>query len=140
MFPFGHGLSYTDFEYMNLAMSPRQLTMDERLRVSVDIKNTGEREGKEVIPLYVRDVESSLVRPPKELKGFKKVQVMPGEIKTILFDLGKEDLSFYDPSQGDWVAEPGEFEVLIGSSSRDIRAKGSFYLSDPEASHDQTDI
>jgi beta-glucosidase len=77
VFPFGHGLSYTDFEYSNLAMTPRQLTMDGRLRVSVDIKNTGEREGKEVIQLYVRDVESSLVRSPKELKGFKKVRVSP---------------------------------------------------------------
>jgi len=90
--------------------------------------------------LYVRDVESSLVRPPKELKGFKKVQLSPGETKTIPFDLGKEELSFYDPSQGEWVAEPGEFEVLIGSSSRDIRERGSFYLLGQEASHDQTDI
>jgi beta-glucosidase len=114
--------------------------MDDSLRVSVDIKNTGEREGKEVIQLYLCDVESSLVRPPKELKGFKKVRLLPGETKTIPFDLGKEHLSFYDPSQGDWVAEPGEFEVLIGSSSRDIRAKGSFYLLGQEASHDQTDI
>jgi beta-glucosidase len=140
MFPFGHGLSYTDFEYRNLTMSTRELKMDGRLRVSVDIKNMGEREGKEVIQLYVRDVESSLVRPPKELKGFKKVRVSPGETKTIQFELGKDALSFYDPSQGDWIAEPGEFEVLIGSSSRDIRVKGSFYLIDQEASDDQSDI
>jgi beta-glucosidase len=140
VFPFGHGLSYTNFEYSNLTISPQQLKMDDSLRVSVDIKNTGEREGKEVIQLYLCDVESSLVRPPKELKGFKKVRLLPGETKTIPFDLGKEHLSFYDPSQGDWVAEPGEFEVLIGSSSRDIRAKGSFYLLGQEASHDQTDI
>ena len=130
LFPFGYGLSYTSFEYSNLRVSTSNLKMGDELSVTVDVKNTGQREGKEVVQLYVRDVKSSLVRPPKELKGFGKINLSPGEAKTVKFTLDKEDLSFYDPDQKQWIAEPGEFELLVGSSSRDIRASTSFLLKE----------
>ena len=128
LFPFGYGLSYTTFEYSNLRISSADLKMGDRLEVCIDVRNTGEREGKEIVQMYVHDVKSSLARPPKELKGFKKVRLQPGETTTVCLALGKEDLSFYDPDLKQWIAEPGEFEVLIGSSSRDIRANASFSL------------
>ena len=127
LFPFGYGLSYTTFEYGKLTI-PSEVVVDDDLTVSIDITNTGKREGKEVVQLYIRDIESSLVRPHKELKGFTKVSLKPGETRTVSFALGQRDLSFYDPDRQDWVAEPGGFEVLVGSSSRDIRATGSFTL------------
>jgi beta-glucosidase len=123
LFPFGHGLSYTRFEYGNL-----RVKAEAEVEVKVEVKNSGEREGKEVVQLYVRDVESSLVRPEKELKAFAKIALKPGETKTVRFTLGQGDLSYYDPRRRQWIAEAGEFEVLIGSSSRDIRARGSFEL------------
>lgn len=132
LFPFGYGLSYTTFEYSNLRISSPDLRMGDKLNVNVDVKNTGKREGKEVVQLYVHDVESSLVRPAKELKGFNKIDLKPGETKTVGFALDKKELSFYDPDLRQWVAEPGEFEVLIGSSSRDIRARASFSLREIE--------
>jgi beta-glucosidase len=128
LFPFGYGLSYTDFEYGNLRVSPAEIKSGENISVSIDIKNTGNRQGKEVVQLYVRDVASKLPRPPRELKGFRKISLLPGETKTVDFILDEEALSFYDPEIGGWVAEPGQFEVQVGSSSRDIRAKGAFTL------------
>lgn len=125
-FPFGHGLSYTSFAYDRLTINKTDLEPGETVKLSVDITNIGGRPGKEVVQLYLRDVESSLIRPPKELKGFKKVELEPGEKFTVGFELTPRDLSFYDPDQKDWVCEPGEFEVLIGSSSGDIRVRGSF--------------
>jgi beta-glucosidase len=128
LFPFGFGLSYTTFGYENLRLSAAEIDPGSPLVVSVDVRNTGARAGKEVVQLYVRDVESRLVRPPKELKGFQKVALAPGEVKTLTFTLTLRDLSFYDPTLKDWVAEPGTFEILVGSSSRDIRAVGKFTL------------
>jgi len=130
LFPFGYGLSYTTFEYSNLRISTPALRMGSKLNVTVDITNTGEKKGKEVVQMYVCDVEASLVRPARELKGFDKINLGPGETKTVSFALDKKDLSFYDPDLEQWVAEPGEFEVLVGSSSRDIRASASFSLRD----------
>lgn len=127
LFPFGHGLSYTTFAYKNLAVTP-VATTDGNVTVTVDIENTGAREGKEVVQLYIADAASSLPRPPEELKGFKKVALAPGEKKTVVFELNRRSLSFFDPSKNQWVAEPGKFEALVGSSSRDIRLKGSFVL------------
>jgi beta-glucosidase len=127
-FPFGHGLSYTSFKYSNLKVSPAKATSDDRINVTIEVKNTGKVAGKEVVQVYVADVASRVVRPPKELKAFRKVNLNPGETKTVEFTLDKEALSFYDPELKDWVAEPGEFEILLGSSSRDIRAKGKFVL------------
>jgi beta-glucosidase len=128
LFPFGYGLSYTTFAYENPRLSQPGLDPDGALEVRIDVRNSGARAGKEVVQLYVRDVAARLVRPPKELKGFRKVSLAPGETVTVAFTLTAKELSYYDPSGKDWVAEPGEFEVLLGSSSRDIRASARFTL------------
>jgi len=120
LFPFGHGLSYTTFEYANLTVDKKELTDRETLRVTVNVRNTGPRAGKEVVQLYVRDVESGVIRPLKELKGFDKVALEPGEEKTVIFELDKRSFAFYDVSVKDWTVETGEFEILIGRSSQEI--------------------
>ena len=122
LFPFGHGLSYTKFDYRNLVIEPREARPGDKIHVKIDIRNSGRRPGKEVVQLYIRDVESSLSRPPKELKAFQKISLAPGETKTVNFTLDEECLSFYDPAIGKWVVESGEYELQIGSSSRDIRS------------------
>jgi beta-glucosidase len=128
LFPFGYGLSYTTFEYRNLVLSTDECRRGDEIGISVDVKNTGTRAGQEVIQLYVRDVACSLMRPEKELKGFAKVLLQPGETQTVQFTLDEEALSFYAPALERWVAEAGDFEVLVGSSSRDIRLSGRFTL------------
>jgi len=128
LFPFGYGLSYTTFEYDHLTLGASEYELGDEVQIAVDVTNTGEREGKEVVQLYVRDIESSLVRPEKELKGFNKVALKPGQTETVNFTLNRDALSFYDPRKKQWVAEAGTFEVLVGSSSRDIRATGIFSL------------
>jgi beta-glucosidase len=129
LLPFGFGLSYTTFEYSDLQV-PEVVRPGEPVEVSVTVTNTGERVGKEVVQLYVADTASSLARPPKELKGFEKVALDPGQSKVVTFTLDQRALSFYDPAQKRWVAEPGAFEVLVGSSSRDIRVKSAFTLEE----------
>jgi len=121
-------LSYTTFKYNNLKVSPLKVMKNERIEVSLDITNTGRRYGREVVQLYVSDPASKVARPPKELKAFSKISLEPGETKTVNFMLDKEALSFWDTENGGWIAEPGEFEILVGSSSRDIRAKKKFEL------------
>jgi len=125
-FPFGYGLSYTTFEYSDLEVTPAGTTPDGRVTVTFKVTNTGKVAGAEVAQLYVQDVEASVERPAKELKRFAKVYLEPGEIKTVTFDLDPNALAFYDVKQGKWVVEPGQFNILIGSSSRDIRLQGSF--------------
>jgi beta-glucosidase len=127
LYPFGHGLSYTTFEYSEWTM-PEVVKRGETVKLYVKVKNTGAAAGKEVVQLYVRDVRASVQRPVKELKGFAKVALQPGEEKTVAFELNERALAYYDPDQQAWVTEPGEFEVLIGSSSRDIRLKTKFTL------------
>jgi beta-glucosidase len=122
-FPFGHGLSYTKFAYSDLKVSP-----GEPAQVSLNLRNGGSREGAEVVQLYVRDVQSSVDRPVKELKAFRRVVLKPGETQTVAFALDKSALAFYDVTRKDWVVEPGTFEVLVGASSRDIRLKATFEL------------
>lgn len=122
LFPFGHGLSYTTFEYGNCRVNSAVLAEGQQLDVDIDVTNTGNRAGMETVQLYIRDVESTVLRPPQELKGFAKVCLEPGEKRTISFELDMRSFSFYDPESKSWVVEPGEFEVLVGSSSRDIRA------------------
>jgi beta-glucosidase len=124
LFPFGHGLSYTTFTYENLTIDREKIRGDDVLKVSVDITNTGKINGKEVVQLYIQDVQSSIERPLKELKGFKKIYINSGQMKTIIFELNKDDLSFYNPIENSWVVEKGAFKILIGSSSRDIRLEG----------------
>ena len=127
LFPFGHGLSYTTFEYADLH-APQQAQAGETVHVSLNVMNSGQRAGKEVVQLYVHDAKSSLPRPPKELKAFAKVSLAPGEAKTVSFELDARAFSFYDPDRKQWVAEPGEFELLAGSSSRDIRTRATLTL------------
>jgi beta-glucosidase len=127
LFAFGHGLSYTMFEYSGLKL-PRTERAGQPLEVTFTVRNTGKVAGKEVVQLYVSDSESSLPRPPKELKGFAKVDLKPGESKEVTFRLDQRSMAFYDPHKKQWVVEPGEFQVLVGSSSRDIRLKGKFTL------------
>ncbi|MEN9935768.1 MAG: hypothetical protein RLZZ387_2347 [Chloroflexota bacterium] len=129
LFPFGFGLSYTDFAYDNLRLSGERIAPGETLAVSIDVMNTGERAGQEVVQLYVRDVATSVARPEKELKGFAKVALAPGETKTVTLTLGGRDLAYYDTARAAWLAEPGAFEVLVGASSADIRARASFELT-----------
>jgi beta-glucosidase len=130
LFPFGHGLSYTTFAYSNLRLSTQALTPEARLIVSLDVTNTGQRVGQEVVQLYVRDVTASVPRPPKELKGFAKVALAPGETKEVTLGLDRAALAFWDEAQHAWTAEAGTFEVLVGSSSRDIRARAAFELTE----------
>jgi beta-glucosidase len=127
LFPFGHGLSYTSFNYSELTW-PSEVDPGEDFKVSVLVENTGDVFGKEVVQLYIRDVESTLIRPNKELKAFEKVGLAPGESKIITFNLTPRALSFYDPHQQAWMAEAGAFEVLVGSNSKDIRLQGRFDL------------
>lgn len=128
LFPFGHGLSYTTFAYSDLKVA-RKVKAGEPISVTLKVKNTGAAAGKEVVQLYVSDPESALPRPPKELKGFAKVALKPGQSKTVAFILDERSLAYYDPAKKGWVAEPGEFEVQVGSSSRDIRVKAKFTLA-----------
>jgi len=117
LFAFGHGLSYTEFQYSDLQLQVFQ----NKLVAICNITNTGKVKGSEVTQLYVHDVESSIDRPEKELKGFKKISLLPGEKKPITFEVKKEDLSFYSEEKKKWIFEPGQFKVLVGSSSDDIR-------------------
>ena len=129
LFPFGFGLSYTTFAYSSLSLDAQEIGPDDTLQVSVDITNTGQRAGKEIVQVYVRDSQASLQRPEKELKAFAKVQLEPGERKTAKLSLARDALAYYDDSTHDWVAEAGEFEVLVGASSQDIRARATFTLT-----------
>lgn len=120
-FPFGHGLSYTGFTYTDVQLDKTCLTDAETLVVTCKVKNTGARSGKEVIQLYVRDEQSRVNRPIRELKGFEKVELAPGEERTVSFTLGKKAFAYYEPKIHDWFVESGTYTIEIGSSSRDIR-------------------
>ena len=128
LFPFGHGLSYTTFDYGQLKISPGRIAVGKAVGVSVSVRNSGTRAGAEVAQLYLQQPPSRVDRPVKELKGFRRVMLQPGETQTVSFTLDKAAMSFYDSAVHDWVAEPGRFTVLVGASSRDIRAKGEFEL------------
>jgi beta-glucosidase len=133
LFPFGFGLSYTTFAYDDLRLDAEAIAPGERLTVSVDVTNTGGRSGQEVVQLYVRDVTARLARPPKELKGFAKVALEPGETSTVTLKLDRDALAYWDDARRSWVAEAGEFEVLVGGSSADIRERAVFRLTETEA-------
>ena len=128
LFPFGHGLSYTTFAYGKPSADKKTMTADDTISFTVNVKNTGTREGQEVVQLYISDKKSSLPRPVKELKGFQKVKLAPGEEKAVTLTIDKKALSFFDDAKHEWVAEPGKFEVVIGSSSRDIKGIVLFEL------------
>ena len=121
LFPFGYGMSYTTFEYHNPRISRQTFRDVDGLTVSVDVTNTGSMAGKEVVQVYVHDHQSSLHRPPKELKGFAKVELQPGETKTVTVSLDFRAFAYYHPAYKRWIAEAGEFDILIGASCTDIR-------------------
>ena len=127
-YPFGHGLSYTSFSYSDLKTDKITITDKETLHVSCKIKNTGTCAGKEIVQLYVKDVESSVERPVRELKGFSKVYLNPGEEKEVEFTLDKRSFSYYETLISDWFVESGEFVIEIGASSRDIRLSQSIQV------------
>ncbi|HKR23424.1 MAG TPA: glycoside hydrolase family 3 C-terminal domain-containing protein, partial [Pyrinomonadaceae bacterium] len=121
-FPFGFGLSYTQFKISNVQVTAAQIRPDGTVRVTAEVENVGKRAGDEVVQLYVRDVAASIVRPVKELKGFQRVTLQPGEKRRIEFTLGPEHLGFYN-AQMKFVVEPGEFRVMVGSNSQDVIEK-----------------
>ena len=122
LFPFGYGLSYTQFKITNLGLSERQIKSDGKLRASVEVENVGKRPGDEVVQLYIRDVAASMTRPVKELKGFQRITLQPGEKRRVEFTLGPESLGFYNREMK-FVVEPGEFKVMVGASSEDVIEK-----------------
>ncbi len=127
LYPFGFGLSYTTFKYENLKIVPAEITPYQAVTVSWDITNTGDREGDEVVQLYIRDVIGSVTTYEKNLRGFERVHLKPGETRRVKFTVQPEDLALYD-ERHEWVVEPGEFRVMAGASSEDIRLKGSFQV------------
>lgn len=128
LFAFGHGLSYTTFEYGKPVADAETMSVDGELTVKVTVKNTGNREGQEVVQLYIADKKSSLPRPLKELKGFKKIKLAPGETQEVSFVIDKESLSFFDDVKHSWIAEPGKFEAIIAASAVDVKGTVAFEL------------
>ncbi|MGF7041087.1 glycoside hydrolase family 3 N-terminal domain-containing protein [Mucilaginibacter lappiensis] len=127
LFPFGHGLSYTSFQYSNLTITPARIPLNGSVNVSVTVKNTGKVDGTEVVQLYIRDVIASVTTPVKSLKGFNRISLKPGESGKVRFKLNHEELMLWN-RQMKQVVEPGEFKVMVGSSSEDIRQRGSFWV------------
>ncbi|MBO4602956.1 MAG: glycoside hydrolase family 3 C-terminal domain-containing protein [Salinivirgaceae bacterium] len=128
LFPFGYGLSYTTFGFGKPQLSQTTMTPDGSVILKIDVTNTGKRAGAEVVQLYIADLKSSLPRPAKELKGFKKVQLNPGETKTVEFTIDRRALEFYNDAKNQWEAEPGAFEAIIGTSATDVKGKVKFEL------------
>lgn len=128
-FPFGYGLSYTTFAYSNLKLSQNEMSDSDSITVSVDITNTGNIEGKEIVQLYIHDLTNAIRRPIKELKGYDKVSLKPGETKTISFSIDYRSLAWYNINLKDWYAKTGDYEILIGASSRDIRLSDKIHLT-----------
>jgi beta-glucosidase len=128
LYPFGHGLTYTTFDYSNLRLSSGSIEADGQVTVSVDVTNTGSVTSDEVVQLYVKDVEASLKRPMKELLGFERVSISPAQTKTVNFTLPASELAFWDATSHNWFVEGGYFDVMVGSSSEDIRLTTSLYV------------
>ncbi len=128
LFAFGHGLSYTSFAYGKPSIDKTAIANGDSVKVSVTVKNTGKLFGQETVQLYIADKQSSLPRPVKELKDFRKVALQPGESATVTFTIGSDALAFFDADKHQWVAEPGEFEALVAASAADIRGKVAFTL------------
>jgi beta-glucosidase len=128
LFSFGHGLSYTTFEYGKVTADKKEMTASDKITFTVSVKNTGKRDGEEVVQLYISDLKSSLPRPVKELKEFEKVSLKAGETKVVTFTVDKSALSFFEADKHEWIAEPGDFEAVVGASSTDIKTKVGFKL------------
>ena len=125
-YPFGHGLSYTTFAYGKPTLSGKTIASDGTLTLTLNVTNTGTREGKEVVQLYIGDDKATVLRPVKELKGFEKIALAPGETKQVTFTITPDMLKYWSEEAHDWVAETGKFTAYIGSSSTDIRGKVTF--------------
>jgi len=121
LFPFGHGHSYTTFNFSNLQVTPRRTDPEAPLKVSVDIENVGKRAGKEVVQVYVGETQPCVPRPPRELRAFRKIDLRPGDQRRVEFELDRDALSYYDESEQTWRVDPGRFRIAVGASSRDIR-------------------
>ena len=117
LFPFGHGLSYTKFQYGKSTLSSKKMKDSEKIIVSVPVRNVGDREGKEIVQLYIGDEKCSVMRPVKELKKYEKISLNPGEEKIVEFEIDVNDLKFYDDIKEQWRAEAGKFKAYIGASS-----------------------
>lgn len=128
LFPFGHGLSYTSFAYTGLEVDKDEIVAGEKVNVKVTVKNTGWLPGMEVVQLYVREPEPAVFRPEKELQGFAKINLEPGEEKTVNFVLDKRSFAYYDVRLGNWQVKSGNFLLLVGASSRDIRLQKQIYV------------
>jgi beta-glucosidase len=133
LFPFGYGLSYTAFAYTGIKLSASSIRDSDRLTVEVAVKNTGMVPGKEVAQLYIREQKPVVARPEKELKAFAKIELAPGEEKTVTFKLRKRDFAFYDSVLHDWRIQPGDFDILVGGSSRDLPLKETVIVQTPQA-------
>ena len=145
LFPFGHGLSYTTFEYRDLQLSQTRIAARDPLTATLKVKNTGTVAGKEIIQFYVRAIESSAFHPDKELKGFVKVALQPGEETEVTIELNQRAFSYYNTQINDWYVEAGAFEILVGASSRDIRLKTSLEVvstqpAAPQINRDQLQV
>jgi beta-glucosidase len=128
LYPFGHGLSYTTFEYSQLKLSNVKIKQDGEIEIRFNLQNTGKYKGDEIVQVYVRDMEASVKIPKRQLKRFQRITLEPQESKLVKFTLPASELSFYDIESNDFIVEPGEFEVQIGSSSEDIRLSSKFYV------------
>lgn len=135
LFPFGYGLSYTTFAYHNLRIDKDFFTDADTIRVSVDVTNTGTVEGKEIVQLYVRDKTEKAIRPDKELKGFEKVALQPGETKTVVIELNRRSFAWYNVAISDWDCAPGTYEILIGKSSQEIVLKQEATMTKSSSYH-----
>jgi beta-glucosidase len=128
-YAFGHGLSYTTFDYNNLQLSSQQIASDGQVTVQVAVRNSGQRAGEEVVQLYVHDGNTNVKRPKEQLTGFERIRLQPGEAKTVSFLLPAEQLAYWDSDQGMWVVKPGEVDAMVGSGSDDIRQKAQFQIT-----------
>lgn len=126
LFPFGHGLSYTSFSYSDLFITPNCASPMSTINVEMDIKNTGSRTGAETVQLYLGMPSTAVAEPPKQLKGFQKVSLAPGQSQHVSFSLDPSAFSYWNTSSGNWAVQNGTYQILVGSSSRDIRLQGSF--------------
>jgi beta-glucosidase len=125
LYPFGYGLSYTEFTYGKLEIEGASISgNDAKVEVSVDITNSGAVKGDEVVQVYIKDLASKKIQPLKKLRDFQRIALAPGETRTLVFELDTKDFSFWDPNHKEWTVEPGEFEIQVGSSSVDIRSIG----------------
>jgi beta-glucosidase len=128
-FAFGRGLSYTTFDYSNFGISSGQIESSGSVQVRVDVRNTGQRAGDEVVQMYVHKPDTGTVQPKKQLQGFERIHLMPGETKTVTFSLPAEQLASWDTNRHAYAIHPGTFNVMVGSASDDLRAKGSLEVT-----------